>query len=721
MIDPVMDPDGNSYERRAINDWLTHNSTSPITRNTLIIHDLTPNQALRQTIEQFKAANNVTPPALVTSTLAATESLDIDLKVSVSYEGGCAYISVKPPIGIQRTPCDICCVVDTSGSMQHEVESKNEQNKVETFGLSQLDLVKHALKTIIHTLSEHDRLSVVEFNRKATVLFQLLEMNQDGKASALAAIEQLEPNGATNLWDGLKNGLDVLSKGSTDKSNSALFILTDGCPNEEPPSGHIPTLKEYKEKTGFSCTINTFGFGYTLNSQLLEEIAVIGNGTYSFIPDGGFVGTIFINALSSLLTTVATNVTLEVKPSQISTVLDEKYTTLYETEKFDGNGLKIHIGSVTYDQQKSVIIPIMNDATQVSFALHYTSPLNKESTKISVEKGTTNVNGFLIDHYRLEFVNTVRTVMNLMESDKFDNAQNIIKTLAKDMKSSTVAKEPFIVDLLKDLEGQVTEAISKKEWFERWGKLYLPSLARAHLMQLCNNFKDPGVQHYGGELFNRLRDEIEQIFIGLPSPKPSARPAAEPVPMNTYMNYSAGCFHGNCIVTLNNGQTKLLNKIQRGDILSGGARVVCVVETLCNSEAVSMIKFDQSGLLITPWHPVRINGTWIFPDDIGKRIEIECESVFNLVLNSGHIALINGSECVTLGHGFKEDVVAHEYYGTKKVLDDLREFDGFDEGHVIIKPQWIKRDQKTGLVRGMQREEMEIIVSQYHPIIQSTF
>ncbi|CAF1043740.1 unnamed protein product, partial [Didymodactylos carnosus] len=410
----------------------------------------------------------------------------------------------------------------------------------------------------------------------------------------------------------------------------------------------------------------------------------------------------------SLLTTVATNVTLEVKPSQISTVLDEKYTTLYETEKFDDNSLKIHIGSVTYDQQKSVIVPIMSDATQVSFALHYTSPLKKESTKISVEKGTANVNGFLIDHYRLEFVNTVRTAMNLMKSDKFDNAQSIIKTLAKDMKSSTVAKEPFIVDLLKDLEGQVTEAISKKEWFERWGKLYLPSLARAHLMQICNNFKDPGVQHYGGELFNRLRDEIEQIFIGLPSPKPSARPAAEPVPMNTYMNYSAGCFHGNCIVTLNNGQTKLLNKIQRGDILSGGARVVCVVETLCNSETVSMIKFDQSGLLITPWHPVRINGTWIFPDDIGKRIEIECESVFNLVLNSGHIALINGTECVTLGHGFKEDVVAHEYYGTKKVLDDLREFDGFDEGHVIVKPQWIKRDQKTGLLIEINEVDTEM-------------
>jgi len=30
MTDPVIDPDGNSYERSAIENWLKENSTSPI-------------------------------------------------------------------------------------------------------------------------------------------------------------------------------------------------------------------------------------------------------------------------------------------------------------------------------------------------------------------------------------------------------------------------------------------------------------------------------------------------------------------------------------------------------------------------------------------------------------------------------------------------------------------------------------------------------------------
>ena len=31
----------------------------------------------------------------------------------------------------------------------------------------------------------------------------------------------------------------------------------------------------------------------------------------------------------------------------------------------------------------------------------------------------------------------------------------------------------------------------------KWGKHYLQSLQRAHELQQCNNFKDPGVQFYG--------------------------------------------------------------------------------------------------------------------------------------------------------------------------------------------------------------------------------
>lgn len=47
MVDPVMDVEGNTYERAAIEEWIKKVGTSPITRNPLSISDLRFNRALK--------------------------------------------------------------------------------------------------------------------------------------------------------------------------------------------------------------------------------------------------------------------------------------------------------------------------------------------------------------------------------------------------------------------------------------------------------------------------------------------------------------------------------------------------------------------------------------------------------------------------------------------------------------------------------------------------
>uniref|UniRef100_A0A6C0F4U2 U-box domain-containing protein n=1 Tax=viral metagenome TaxID=1070528 RepID=A0A6C0F4U2_9ZZZZ len=51
MRDPVVDKEGNSYERDDIMDWLQISRTSPITRNDLTPGDLVPNRALKDAID----------------------------------------------------------------------------------------------------------------------------------------------------------------------------------------------------------------------------------------------------------------------------------------------------------------------------------------------------------------------------------------------------------------------------------------------------------------------------------------------------------------------------------------------------------------------------------------------------------------------------------------------------------------------------------------------
>jgi len=188
MVDPVIDPDGNSYERKAIEDWLRQNGTSPITRTNLSAADLRPNRALKQAIDEYR--HSIKPTKGSNPSSSATALKPSELTVFGNYADGFVHISIQPPADTTRSPCDICCVVDTSGSMAVQAEIQNDTN--EKFGLSQLDLVKHALKTIIHSLQPQDRLSLVSFANSATVLFQLTKMDEDGKSSALAALGRLE-------------------------------------------------------------------------------------------------------------------------------------------------------------------------------------------------------------------------------------------------------------------------------------------------------------------------------------------------------------------------------------------------------------------------------------------------------------------------------------------------------------------------------------------------
>ena len=53
MKDPVMDTEGNTYDRDAIENWLKKNSTSPLTRSSLSSSQLVSNKYLKEAIFSY--------------------------------------------------------------------------------------------------------------------------------------------------------------------------------------------------------------------------------------------------------------------------------------------------------------------------------------------------------------------------------------------------------------------------------------------------------------------------------------------------------------------------------------------------------------------------------------------------------------------------------------------------------------------------------------------
>lgn len=89
--------------------------------------------------------------------------------------------------------------------------------------------------------------------------------------------------------------------------------------------------------------------------------------------------------------------------------------------------------------------------------------------------------------------------------------------------------------------------------------------------------------------------------------------------MAQYYNYYGGCIDANCDVLMADGTLKKIKNIVKGDSVKtpeGQAKIACVLRTTINA-VIPMIHFPR-GLVITPYHPVRIDNLWYFPNDIGR-------------------------------------------------------------------------------------------------------
>lgn len=109
-----------------------------------------------------------------------------------------------------RSPFRLCCVVDVSGSMGTAVEVQAvEGAPKERTGLTQLDLVKHALHTIVECGTDEDEFALVSFSSSAQPLLAFTPLTKLGKQKAITQIKTLSEDGMTNLYHGLQVGMSM--------------------------------------------------------------------------------------------------------------------------------------------------------------------------------------------------------------------------------------------------------------------------------------------------------------------------------------------------------------------------------------------------------------------------------------------------------------------------------------------------------------------------------
>lgn len=697
MTDPVVDPDGNSYERVAIEAWLSHNPTSPVTRTPLTPSMLAPNRALKDMIEAWLREANETMDESddgLGQSQGSGESGETKEPEELT-QPHCTLIHVGEGHFFLETPqtiplpTDLCLVIDVSGSMCARTTTSTGER--EETNLSVLDVVRHAAKTLATAMKPEDRLAIVTFSTAVTTLLPLTSMDVAGKASAFAALDTMCPTSSTNLWGGISRGLEAFDSSSSEETsfrNAAMFVLTDGMPNVTPPRGE----EAMTASRSVRIPVHTFGFGYDLDSRLLVKIAEAGQGSYSFIPDAGMVGTIFVHAWANLKTTV------------------------FHSVKANGHDL----GDVRLGARRHAAIPL---TTRLAMEARVgTRCITLESAFPPVGPADPACPPAL--HGARQALYSI-----LRQPVSISSTITSLEVLRVSLDDPVLYKH-----ILDDLDDQVAMALSREDWFRRWGRHYLPSLAMAHRDERCNNFKDPGVAFYAdpsrcSPVWTDLRNEADAAYLALPAPTGSLSAPRTGVyatqalgSMATYHDPDSTCVTGLTLIEVEGGEMVRADRLTKGDRLmtpNGPKAIVGIVKTECTGGKAEVIGLSPS-LFITLWHPVlhTTKTKWAFPIVTAKsKLQtVEARHLYSFILEEGGYATKCGDYWVaTLGSlaGWtsscsvelqKDSTFYHPFFSTSQVLEALEAFPSDPStGTYSLPPNPCSRDPETTLINGFIR------------------
>jgi len=243
-------------------------------------------------------------------------------------------------------------VIDNSGSMDGNA----------------LDQAKVAAKMVLSNLREDDLVALVVFSDSARTIIPL----QTGKnrAALHAQIDEIQPEGSTNLMAGWMLGRDELAKAPGGIPRK-LLLLTDGHLNQGIESlGQIVPLIGDGVKTEQIRT-SCLGFGDYYNEDLLATISTVGTGAMhdATVPEA--FQKIFMQELQSLQALSVQNLRVRVRKLDYCDRFGvvSSYPVLERPEGV----FEITVGDLVSDEERVLVLvlevlplPLMGDGSPVA-------------------------------------------------------------------------------------------------------------------------------------------------------------------------------------------------------------------------------------------------------------------------------------------------------------------------------------------------------------------
>ncbi len=199
------------------------------------------------------------------------------------------------PATLERLPLNLGIAVDVSGSMRGP----------------NISHLREGLFRMLDDLRPEDRISLIAFDGRATVLVE----NVAGDDPALSeAIGTLEADGSTNIYAGLREAYDTVDAHAAQGLQNRVILLSDGEATEgiTQDARVIEMSRQYNER-GYGLT--TIGVGESFDPELMRELSVTGAGAFYFLEDAEAVREVFEEEVQAFLVPLATDVRIDISVS----------------------------------------------------------------------------------------------------------------------------------------------------------------------------------------------------------------------------------------------------------------------------------------------------------------------------------------------------------------------------------------------------------------------
>ncbi|PCC73243.1 Ca-activated chloride channel family protein [Nannocystis exedens] len=191
---------------------------------------------------------------------------------------------------LERPPLNLALVIDSSGSMEGEP----------------MQYVREGLLRMLDALDPSDRITLVDFDTDAEVKAEYVT----GSDPALAlAISNLEADGGTNIYDGLRTGFELMAAHADPGRQNRVVFLSDGMATEGITNdAKILAMAQGYSEQGYGLT--TIGVGADFDVTLMRTLSEQGSGAFYFLEDPAAVQEVFVEEVTAFLVPLAEDVTI---------------------------------------------------------------------------------------------------------------------------------------------------------------------------------------------------------------------------------------------------------------------------------------------------------------------------------------------------------------------------------------------------------------------------